>query len=137
MLDRSVPVPAPRDPGRATTVDDSCPASGRVGRLKPVPPHVLTPIVGILGHYKPGLTELLLVEALERVGVAPQAPDLQASLTKAEVARLGKVSLRTVNRWIRRGDLTARKIGRLVRIPRSAAEALLSAPAAAEGRAAK
>jgi len=96
---------------------------------------VLSPVVGLLQPYHPSLTERLLVEALARIDVVPQGPDLLAPLTKAEVARLGQVSLRTVTRWIERGDLPARKIGRLVRVPRRAVEALLSAPAASEGRA--
>jgi excisionase family DNA binding protein len=46
-------------------------------------------------------------------------------LTTAEVAAWLKVSVFTVRRWIKQGDLSARKVGREWRIPREALGARL------------
>jgi excisionase family DNA binding protein len=46
-------------------------------------------------------------------------------LTTAEVAAWLKVSVFTVRRWIKQGDLPARKVGREWRIPREALETRL------------
>jgi excisionase family DNA binding protein len=46
-------------------------------------------------------------------------------LTTAEVAAWLKVSVFTVRRWIKQGDLPARKVGRAWRIPREALETRL------------
>jgi excisionase family DNA binding protein len=43
-------------------------------------------------------------------------------LTTAEVAAWFKVSVFTVRRWIKQGDLPARKVGREWHIPREALE---------------
>jgi excisionase family DNA binding protein len=46
-------------------------------------------------------------------------------LTTAEVAAWLKVSVFTVRRWIKQGDLPARKVGREWHIPREALETRL------------
>ncbi len=46
-------------------------------------------------------------------------------LTTAEVAAWFKVSVFTVRRWIKQGDLPARKVGREWRVPQGALEARL------------
>jgi excisionase family DNA binding protein len=48
--------------------------------------------------------------------IAPDASPVGALYTPAEVARLLKVTPRTVQAWIRAGRLPARRYGRLYRV---------------------
>jgi excisionase family DNA binding protein len=69
----------------------------------------------------------MLVQALERCAVDDSPAPLPESLTKAEVMRCARLSLSSVNRLLKRGELLSRKVGRRsIRIPRAAVEALLS-----------
>jgi excisionase family DNA binding protein len=48
-------------------------------------------------------------------------------LTAAEVAELLRVDVYSVRRWTRRGELTAYRVGRELRIPTSAIDTFLGA----------
>lgn len=50
-----------------------------------------------------------------------------ANLTKREAAQVGRVSIRTVDRWIASGRLSAVKIGERVLIPKQAMRDLFTA----------
>ncbi len=104
--------------------------------MRTIPAPILTAVTGMLAPGYPRLTAVSLVEALDAYFSAdPYRPvPMPEALTKAEVCAVGKCSLATVNRWLKRGELPSVKVGRgrLVRIPRSAVEALLAGPVAAE-----
>jgi excisionase family DNA binding protein len=55
--------------------------------------------------------------------------DLEELLLPAEVARILRVTLRTVERYCKQGKLRAVKVGRLWRIPRSSLEEFLKTEA--------
>lgn len=60
----------------------------------------------------------------EHVAV-PAADDLDTYFTVVEIADLLKVHTSTVRRWIRDGDLAAKKIGGRVRVTRSGLRAFV------------
>ncbi len=93
-----------------------------------VPAPILTAATGMLAPFWPDLTATRLVEALNASSDPRLPAPLPESMTKAEICQAGKCSLATVNRWLKRGELRSVKVGRLVRVPRSAVEELLSAP---------
>jgi excisionase family DNA binding protein len=91
-----------------------------------IPSDALTIAAMVLGKHRPELsTAAALLAALDHPA-ADRPALLPESRTKADVVRAGKVSLQTVNRWIATGKLRAVKVGRSVRIPRAAVEALLT-----------
>jgi excisionase family DNA binding protein len=94
--------------------------------MRTIPAPILTAATGMLSPFFPNLTATRLVEALNASSDPRRPAPLPESLTKAEVCAVGKCSLATVNRWLRRGQLPSTKVGRLVRIPRAAVEALLT-----------
>jgi len=53
------------------------------------------------------------------------APTRHALLTIHEVAKSMRVSIRTVSRWIASGELVCIRIGRVVRVPAEALDALM------------
>jgi len=96
-----------------------------------IPPELAAAMADMVRRYRPDLTRPDCRDACRDPGPAPSGP-LPESLTKADICRVGKVSLATVNRWLKRRQLPSVKVGRLVRVPRSAVEQLLAA-APAEG----
>ena len=92
-----------------------------------IPAAVLSPVVGLLRPYRPDLTETALVQALEHCVVGVQPAPMPEALTKAEYGRAVRRSLASVNRDLKTGRLPFVKIGRSVRIPRTAVEHLLAA----------
>jgi excisionase family DNA binding protein len=95
---------------------------------KTIKPEILAAATGILQPYCPGLSPTDLVQAITNHRSEKTKPDvLHPAVTYAEFARLAGISLPTVNRLIKRGDLPKIKIGlRSVRIPYVAVEALLN-----------
>ena len=94
-------------------------------RKIPIP--LLQAGVGMYAPYIDGLTVSRLEELLEHCAHGDQPAPLPESLTKADVMSAGRLSLSTVNRLLKSGELPFRKVGsRSVRIPRSAVEELLS-----------
>jgi excisionase family DNA binding protein len=93
-----------------------------------IPPELAAAMADMVRRYRPDLTPRRIIEILAEVP-APRCPTpMPEALTKAEVCRAGRWSLSTVNRLLRSGALPSRKVGRTVRIPRAAVEALLSEP---------
>jgi excisionase family DNA binding protein len=60
--------------------------------------------------------------------------ELSELLLPAEVARILRVTTRTIERYCKQGKLRAVKVGRRWRIPRSALEDLLRQGGSSEGR---
>ena len=102
---------------------------------KNVPEAIINAACSMLSPYFPELSAAGLVEALKHRNQTPAAPALRRPLTRAEAAEILKVSVNSINRYVKAGTLRAYKIGkRLVRIDPASVEALLqTAPAAAPG----
>ena len=95
---------------------------------KRITPEILAAASSILRPYCPDLSPTSLVEAIQnhKSDTAKQQA-LQPSLTYAGFAKLAGMSLPTVHRMARRGELPVVKIGpRLVRIPYAAVEKILN-----------
>ncbi len=93
-----------------------------------VPAPILTAATGMLSPFFPDLTATRLVEALSASTDPKRPAPMAEALTKAEYGQAVRRSLASVNRDLKTGRLPSIKIGRSVRIPRSAVEALLSTP---------
>ncbi len=93
--------------------------------MRAIPAAVATPVVGLLSPYVPGLTEPLLVQALEGIGRTGRPQALPECLTRAEFGRATRLSEASITRMIRDGRLPVVRFGRAVRIPRAAVEALV------------
>lgn len=92
-----------------------------------IPAPVLTAAAGMLSPFFPDLTATRLLSALEGTSAPAQPTPLPEGLTKAQVCAATKLSLASVNRRLRDGSLPYTKLGpRLVRIPRTAVERLLT-----------
>jgi len=95
---------------------------------KRITPEVLAAASNILQPYCPELSPTDLVEAIQNhKNDTAKAQTLQPSLTYADFAELAGMSLPTVHRMARRGELPTVKIGpRLVRIPYLAVQNILN-----------
>ena len=93
-------------------------------KVKPVPAHVLTPIVSLLAPYCPELNERCLIAAL-RALERDAEPRMTPMLTKREAARLCKVSSYTIIRMVKSGRLPGVKVSGQWRIPAAALQALI------------
>ncbi len=93
-----------------------------------ITPALLAGATGLISPYCPALTPMDLVEAIKNhQNSSLQKPQsLQKSLTYREFAAVAGISLPTVHRLAKRGDLLTVKIGpRLVRIPAAEVERIL------------
>ena len=99
-----------------------------------IPSAIASAAVALLQPYCPELSPASLVEALKNRNATPKASKMKP-LTRREAAEILKVSIASINRYIKSGTLRAYKIGkRLVRIDPASVEALMqTAPAAAPG----
>ena len=89
-----------------------------------IPDNIATGVVAMLAPYCPGLTTERLSIA---VSPTPPEPDLSEVLhTRTEAAMQLKVSLPTIDRMLRDGELPKRRIRGAVRIPGSAVKNLIS-----------
>ena len=94
-----------------------------------ITPEILAAAAGILMPYCPGLSPSGLVEAIKnhRSEQSQKPQGLQKSLSYKEFAALAGLSLPTVHRLAKRGELKTVKIGpRLVRIPAAEVERILN-----------
>ena len=92
-----------------------------------VPKEITVAAVGMLQTYIPGLSPEKLIECLRGSESAPTSPKPEKPLTRKETANLLSVSLSTVNRYIKSGQLTPVHVGpRLVRITPASIHALLN-----------
>ena len=89
-----------------------------------VPAPILIAAVALLNPFYPDLTPSRLVEKLESASEGP-AP-MPESMTIEEVGRIAKFSRATILRRLNDGTLPCVRVGRLVRIPRAAVEAMLT-----------
>ena len=100
---------------------------------KNVPDPIVNAACSILSPYFPELSAAGLVEALKHRNPTPAAPTLRSPLTRAEAAEILKVSVNSINRYVKAGTLRAYKIGkRLVRIDPTSVEALMQTATAPE-----
>lgn len=96
---------------------------------KRLTPEIIGAATSILQPYCPELSPTDLIEALKKHGNAKssQADRLQAPLSYKEFAKLSGLSLPTVHRMAKRGEIPKVKIGlRSIRIPYLAVERLLN-----------
>lgn len=90
----------------------------------PIPDNIATGVVAMLAPYCPGLTTDRLSIA---VSPAPAEPDLSEELhTRGEAATQLRVSLPTIDRMLRDGELPKLRIRGAVRIPGSAVRKIIS-----------
>ncbi len=92
-----------------------------------IPQEISTAAARMLESYAPGLTSERLVFLITH---QPE-PESECLLTRAEAAEKLRISLPTLDRLLRSGELSMRRIRRAVRIPASAVEAILNGKAAA------
>ena len=105
--------------------------------MRVIPAAVLTPVVGLLHPYVPGLTEPVLLQALQAIGTAPATisdPAARRLLSLKEAGRATGFSEWTMRRMVIRGLIEGRKVGVQWRIPVSAIEELARAHTAADGQ---
>ena len=88
---------------------------------------LLAGATGLIRPYCPELTPTTLVEAIQTFKTEKKPQSVQKSLTYKEFAALAGLSLPTVHRLAKRGELKTVKIGpRLVRIPAVEVERILN-----------
>lgn len=93
---------------------------------KDVPEAIINAVTAMLTPYYPELSATGLVEALKHREPTNTAPTIRKPLTRFEAAEILKVSINSVNRYVKAGTLRAYKISkRLVRIDPASVEALL------------
>jgi excisionase family DNA binding protein len=81
----------------------------------------------------PELSPNVLFDALRQYGQTAAPDTSRRFLTPREFAKIVGASEHSAKRWCQTGKVRAVKVGSTWRIPASAVEALLSAPAPAEG----
>lgn len=100
---------------------------------KPAPEAIINAATVMLAPYYPELSATGLVEALKHREPTPAASTFRKPLTRHEAAEILKVSLPSIDRYIKRGMLRAYRIPpRLVRIDPASVEGLLQMPPATE-----
>ena len=91
----------------------------------PVPPAILTAVVGLLLPFIPTITPTELEDALKHLG-KPKQPEIETPLTRKEAASLLGISMPTLQRWQNAGKVHPIKISRrCVRISAASVRELL------------
>lgn len=89
----------------------------------PIPQPIAEAVVTMLRPYAPDLT----VEKLEAaISSKPEQEQPEKLLTRKEAAQLLNISIPTIDRMLRDGELSFRKIRRAVRIPLSTIRLLVN-----------
>ena len=78
---------------------------------KQIPPAIITAATAILQPYFPDLSAAGLIESLQNRQKAAEGTE-QQYFTREDVATMFKVSIATVDNWIKAGYLTAVRTGR-------------------------
>ena len=98
-----------------------------------VPEPIVSAAVAILQPYYKELSPASLIEALKHREPPQPAATLRKPLTRREAAEVLKVSISTINRFVKAGTLKAAKVGkRLIRIDSRSVENLLQTASVAE-----
>jgi len=90
---------------------------------KEIPENIVVGVAAMLAPYCPGLTAERLLVA---INYKPDDGEVEKLLTRKETAQALRVSIPTIDRMLRDGDLTKRRIRGAVRIPASAVANLVS-----------
>ncbi len=92
-------------------------------------PDAISGAVGLLQRHVPDLTPTTLVNAIRNFDTEakPHTAEMEKPLSRKEAADLLRVSLVTLDKFIRTGALPSVKIGRHVRIPANAVRDAITA----------
>lgn len=94
---------------------------------KTIPPAIITAATAILQPYFPDLSAAGLIESLQNRPKAAEGAE-QQFFTREEVATMYKVTIATVDNWIKAGYLTAVRTGRrYIRITAASVKAFTKA----------
>lgn len=87
-----------------------------------IPPPIAEAVISMLRPYAPNLT----LEELEgAISMKPESDDAEQLLSRKDAAKLLCVSIPTIDRMLRDGELPRRRIRGAVRIPLSVIEAVM------------
>ena len=93
----------------------------------PVPPAILTAVVGLLLPFIPTITPTELEDALKHLG-KPKKPEIEKPLTRKQAAALLGISMPTLYRWQKDGKIRFAKVSKkCVRISPASIRELLEA----------
>ena len=90
---------------------------------KEVPENIIVGVAAMLAPYCPGLTAERLQAA---ISFEPDEGEVEKLLTRKEAAQALRVSLPTIDRMLRDGDLPKRRIRGAVRVPVRAVADIIS-----------
>ena len=90
-----------------------------------IPENIATGVAAMLAPYCPGLT-IERLEAAISFKPEPDEGEIDKLLTRKEAAQALKVSIPTIDRMLRDGDLPKRRIRGAVRIPMRAVSDIIS-----------